>query len=60
MNQNFTTDEGPSAHNQSSNEHSHDSNQAARQPSTRKILEAEGLMNETLEPDLDIGNANLD
>jgi hypothetical protein len=38
-----TQSEGPSGVNQTSDDHSHDSNQSARQPTTREILRDEGL-----------------
>lgn len=39
---NITTSQGPSSKNQTSEDHSHDSNQAARQPTADEVIAAEG------------------
>ncbi len=40
---NITTTQGPSANNQTSQNHTLDSNQRARQPNKKDIMESEGL-----------------
>lgn len=42
----FTTNQGPSAHNQTSDDHSRDPNQDKRQPSVKNAVDAAGLKNE--------------
>lgn len=39
---NITTSQGPSSKNQTSEDHGHDSNQAARQPTADQVIAAEG------------------
>lgn len=39
----MTTDQGPSADNQTSEDRGMDTNQGARQPSTQEVLKAEGI-----------------
>jgi hypothetical protein len=55
-----TTSQGPSAHNQSSDDHSLDSNQAARQPTTRQVLKAAGLDIQSEVDRTDLSSANID
>lgn len=55
----FTTDQGPSADNQTSDDHGLDSNQKARHQTTREILEAEGLDRETEDETIDLSSARI-
>ncbi|MDQ3008040.1 MAG: hypothetical protein M3Q81_00415 [bacterium] len=48
-----TFGEGPSAHNQTSEDHSLDPNQRERQPSTEELLEGTGLDTMSVEEALD-------
>jgi hypothetical protein len=57
---NITSSQGPSANNQTSSDHSLDSNQKARQPNTRQILKQEGLDRESKTDKTDISSANID
>jgi hypothetical protein len=49
----ITTDQGPSADNQTSNDHGLDSNQRARQASTEEVLDANGMFIDHIEDDGD-------
>lgn len=51
-----TTSQGPSAHNQTSEDHSHDTNQSARQMTAEEALEANGL---NREPVTDINSGDI-
>jgi hypothetical protein len=56
---NFMTGRGPSAKNQTSRNHTLDTNQKARQPTSRQVIKAEGL--DMQENDhIDMSAANID